>query len=153
MTESSRRKCPCTKRRPICWRTMAAAVVALSTSETRSMWSALIRSATMARDSRMPPRSTLKKKSSGCWRKRSCHADCAARTERGQLPKLPLLILATPRWWWENSSRISESEMEWASLGFLAARWLGSTAPFRWIWLSMEGFGMGLWDCGRVVIV
>ena len=37
--------------------------------------------------------------------------DCAARTECGQLPKLPLLILATPRWWWENSSRISASEM------------------------------------------
>jgi len=39
------------------------------------------------------------------------------------------------------------------SLGFLAAWWLGSTAPFRCVWFSIEGFGMVLWDWGIVVIV
>ena len=60
--------------------------------------------------------------------------DCAVRTERGQLPKLSLLILVTPRWWWENSSRISASKMvcmSCGSLGFLAM-------SFRWVVLSFS---------------
>lgn len=71
--------------------------------------------------------------------------DCALRTERGQLPKLPLLILATPRWWWENSSRISASEMACVSLGFLAV-------PFRRMVFSFS-MGETVGVSGSVVIV
>lgn len=142
MTVSFWRKVPRSKRRPICWRTMAAAVVALSTSETSLTSSALMRSLTTVREARTPLRRVLKKKSSGCWRKRSCQAFWAVRTERGQLPKLPLLIRATFGWWCENSSWISGSEMGWGSRGFLGWRWLGSSAPFRGSsWWFMVGLG------------